>query len=109
MRIAHAGISQQHALLGEHPVGEPFGAELIKLLLGPGRRWRQRNARQAREHRLRRSRAPDDFRIAIDDDIADETQQPGGPVALAHDADQLGRFLDEFRRVIRSSKARVRN
>ena len=67
----------------EHPCGEALGTELVELLLACRAAAAAAPARNARKHgRLRLRVALADLRIAVDDHIADEAQQPRRPIAL---------------------------
>ncbi len=107
MRVAHRRIRQQHALLLEHPGGETLGAQLVEQLLRARRRRRQLELRQLRVRQPRRARPAFHFIVAVDDDLADEVQQPRRAVALAREAEQLGRLVDELGRVVRAREARM--
>ena len=110
MRVAHRRVGEQHALLRQHPLREALGPELIELLLRAGRR-RQRSAPSAARGSWNCAgpRAVLHFRIAVDDDLADERQDARGAIALARPAEQLRRLVDEARRVVALREARMRD
>ena len=74
VRIPHAGIRDQHAVLLEHPGGEPLRPQFVQFLFAAGCGRRQDQARQARKHRMLRRRPPCHLGVAVDDDIGDEAE-----------------------------------
>ena len=107
--IAHAGVGQEHPFLLEQPVREARRTELVQLLLGTGRRRRQRHRRQAHRGKSGRTRAVLGLGVAVDDDVADEGEDAAGAVALARPVQQRRRRLDEARGVVPAREARVRD
>ena len=81
MRVAHGRVGEQHALLLEHPGGEALGAELVELCFVPGAGGAGPSFSRVRQPR--RARPALHFIVAVDDDLADEVQQPRRAVALA--------------------------
>ena len=97
VRVAHGRVGDQHALLRQHPLRETFGAELVELLLrARRRRLGHIHLGQARQHHALRLEAPFHFRIAVDDDLADEREDARGTVALLFPLEELGRLVDEL-------------
>src|SRR5436309_7571210 len=107
MRVAHRGVGEEHAPLGEHPGGQALGPELIESLLRARRRGGQRTRRQLRGGEARGARAAGGLGVAVDDDAAEVGEEARGAVALARPAQQLRRLVDEARAVIAPRKARV--
>jgi hypothetical protein len=107
MRIAHRRVRQQHLLLLQHPLREFVGTELVQLLFAAWRRRRQIDLRQLRHHQPCGPRTRFHFRIAVHDHVADEIQQTRSAIALAREAEQFGRLIDELGRVLRRRELRM--
>ena len=110
VRVAHGRVGDEHALLRQHPLRETFGAELVELLLGARRRRLGHiYLGHARQHHGLRLEAPFHFRIAVDDDLADEREDARGTVALLFPLEELGRLVDELGGVFGAGELRVRD
>src|SRR5579863_2229152 len=107
MRIAHRGICHEDARLIAHPAGESLGTELIELLLRAAAGRLQRQGRQLWKLELRRARSMPRLRVAVHDRLADERQEARSTVPLARPLEELRSGLDEARRVVARSEARM--
>ena len=107
MGVTHGGVGDQHPLLVEHPPGETLGPQALEKLTRPLGRRRPQAGRHLRRRSRFRLRPPGDLRVAVDRHLGDEAQQAARPVAAAGKLEQLGRLVDEARRIVRRPEARV--
>src|SRR3954468_15615245 len=110
MRVTHRRVSQQYALLTQHPLCKPLGPELFELLPASWRGRRlQRNGGQARQTELCGPRPALRFDISIDDRFANEFEYAGCAVPLAWPVKQLWRRINEPGGVLALRKRRMCN
>ncbi|MPL71091.1 hypothetical protein SDC9_16859 [bioreactor metagenome] len=105
--VTHRGVGQQQPLLRLHPVGHrlrPFGLEQLP---GAGTD-RALDLGQARRACLgRRLRPARGLGMAVHRDVGDVGQDLGAAVAPLLELEELGRGVDELRRVAHAQESRV--
>ena len=87
MCIAHGRVGQQHALFGQHPLGEALGTELIELLLRPRGGSGERHRRERRGRQINRPRTSPGLGAAVHDDLPDVGEETRRAIALARPAE----------------------
>ncbi len=109
VRVAERRVREQHGLVLQHPLRELRRAHLVELLPGASRRLADRQLGRARLDEASRPCAADDFRVAVDDHVAHEAQQPRRAVPLARESKQLRRLVDELGGVFAALEQRMRD
>ena len=107
VRVAHRRVGQQHRFCSSIHAAKRSAPSSSSFCFVPGGGGGADRASQLRIRQPRRARPALHFIVAVDDDLADEIQQPRRAIALAREAEQLGRLVDELRGVVRAGEARM--
>ncbi len=97
MAVAHRGVGDEQALLGEHPVGDGLGALLLEELAGARGRGVDGDDGRARGTGLGgRLRAAGGLGVTVDRDVGDVGEDLRRAVAAGVEVEELGRRVDEL-------------
>src|ERR1700719_5078135 len=95
MRVAKRGVRNQQALFLARPRGKVFWSELLQQLPRRVGRCNAPDTRQDRRLQVFRNFLSLDFRVAIENDVAQVREQLGGAVAARGDAKEFGRVVEK--------------
>ncbi len=108
MGVAEGRVGEEQPVLVTHPAGEALGAELLE---EPARARIEDGAALGGGHRRRGEgpglRMAGDGRVAVDQHLPDEGEQPGTPVLAGREVEELGGLVDEPGRDVAGQEGRV--